>query len=55
VSHSPLSKLAIALSLSTHYRAGYFFGAMDTGIDAAKKTTPGFNGIYASIGIGMGN
>jgi hypothetical protein len=41
--------------LSLGYRADYFFGAMDTGIDKAKKTTLGFNGLYASISVGIGD
>ena len=41
--------------LSLGYRADYFFGEMDGGIDAARKTTLGFNGLYASISIGLGD
>ena len=41
--------------LSIGYRADYFFGAMDGGIDTANKTTLGFNGPYASISVGLGD
>lgn len=41
--------------LSIGYRTDNFFGAMDGGIDKAKKTTLGFNGLYASISIGLGD
>jgi len=41
--------------VSVGYRADYFFGAVDGGIDTAKKTTLGFNGPYASISIGIGD
>ena len=41
--------------LSIGYRADYFFGAMDGGIDRTKKTTLGFNGFFASISIGIGD
>ena len=36
------------------YRADYFFGAMDTGIDARHTTDRSFHGPYASISIGLG-
>lgn len=41
--------------VSLGYRADFFFGAMDTGIDAVKKSNAAFNGPYASIGIGLGD
>jgi iron complex outermembrane receptor protein len=41
--------------ISFGYKADFFFGAMDGGIDAAKKENVGFNGPYASISIGIGN
>jgi hypothetical protein len=41
--------------LSLGYRADYFFGAVDGGIGAAKKTTLGFNGLYASVSVGLGD
>ena len=41
--------------LSLGYGADDLFGAMDTGIDARKNTTFGFNGLYASISIGLGD
>jgi len=40
--------------LTLGYRADFFFGAMDTGRDAAKRTTVGFYGPYATISIGLG-
>ena len=39
--------------ISLGYRADFFFGAMDGGVDTAKRTTLGFNGPYASISIGL--
>ena len=41
--------------VSLGYRADFFFGAMDTGIDAAKKSNATFNGPYASISVGLGD
>lgn len=41
--------------VSLGYRADFFFGAMDTGIDAMKKSNVGFNGPFASISIGLGD
>ena len=41
--------------ISFGYRADFFFGAMDTGIDARKSTTLGFHGPYASISVGLGD
>jgi len=40
--------------LSLGYRADFFFGAMDGGVDAANRTTMGFFGPFATIGIGLG-
>ena len=40
--------------LSLGYRADFFFGAMDGGIDAAKKENVGFYGPFASVSIGFG-
>lgn len=36
------------------YRADYFFGAMDSGLDVRKSADVGFHGPYATIGIGLG-
>ena len=36
------------------YRADFFVGAMDSGIDAAKKEDVGFYGPFAAISIGIG-
>lgn len=41
--------------ISLGYRADFFFGAIDAGIDAAKDETLGFKGPYASISIGLGD
>lgn len=40
--------------LSLGYRADFFFGATDTGIDARKRETLGFYGPFATISIGLG-
>jgi hypothetical protein len=40
--------------ISVGYRADLFFGAMDGGIDTAKKENRGFYGPFATISIGMG-
>jgi len=50
-----ISYRVVDAKLSLGYRADYFFGAMDGGIDAANKTSPAFNGLYASISIGLGD
>ena len=41
--------------VSIGYRYDTFLNAMDTGIDAAKKSNLTFNGPYASISIGLGD
>ena len=41
--------------ISVGYRADVFFGAIDGGIDAAKKEDRGFYGPFASISIGLGD
>ena len=40
--------------VSAGYRADLFFGAMDGGIDAAKKENRGFYGPFASVSVGLG-
>lgn len=40
--------------VSLGYRADFFFGAMDDGIDAAKKGNRGFYGPFATISVGIG-
>jgi iron complex outermembrane recepter protein len=50
-----LSWRAENFKISVGYRADMFFGAMDTGIDAVKKSNMTFNGPYASISIGLGD
>ncbi|HEV2562232.1 MAG TPA: hypothetical protein VGT78_08820 [Rhizomicrobium sp.] len=41
--------------VSFGYRADFFFGAMDAGIDARRSETLGFKGPYASISVGLGD
>jgi iron complex outermembrane receptor protein len=36
------------------YRGDFFFGAMDTGFDTAKRSTIGFYGPFASVSVGLG-
>jgi iron complex outermembrane recepter protein len=40
--------------VSLGYRADFFFGAMDNGIDTPKRTTTGFYGPFASVSVGLG-
>lgn len=40
--------------VSLGYRADFFFGAMDQGIDSTRRETVGFFGPFASISIGFG-
>jgi iron complex outermembrane receptor protein len=40
--------------ISAGYRADLFFGAVDGGIDAAKKENVGFYGPFASVSVGIG-
>jgi hypothetical protein len=40
--------------VSLGYRADFFFGAIDGGIDAAKKGNLGFYGPFASVSVGLG-
>ena len=40
--------------ISFGYRADLFFGAMDGGIDTAKKENVGFYGPFATISVGLG-
>lgn len=39
--------------ISLGYRADFFFGAMDTGIDARRTSDLGFTGPFATISIGL--
>lgn len=41
--------------LSLGYKADFFFGAIDGGIDTRKNENRGFMGPYASISIGLGD
>jgi hypothetical protein len=43
-----------AAKVSLGYRADFFFGAVDTGIDARQTKTLGFYGPFATISIGLG-
>jgi hypothetical protein len=40
--------------VSLGYRADFFFGAMDAGIDARRTETISFHGPFASLSIGLG-
>jgi hypothetical protein len=40
--------------LNVGYRADFFFGAMDGGLDTRKSENVGFYGPFASVSIGMG-
>jgi|HubBroStandDraft_2_1064218.scaffolds.fasta_scaffold44336_3 hypothetical protein len=40
--------------VSAGYRADFFFGAMDGGLDTAKKENVGFYGPFATISVGLG-
>ena len=40
--------------ISLGYRADFFFGAMDGGIDTARRENVGFYGPFATIGVGIG-
>jgi len=40
--------------VSFGYRADYFFGAMDSGLDTRKSTDRSFHGPFATISIGLG-
>jgi len=42
------------VKVSAGYRGDFFFGAMDTGFDTAKKPTVGFYGPFATVSIGLG-
>ncbi|HEY5236971.1 MAG TPA: hypothetical protein VIJ62_01210 [Rhizomicrobium sp.] len=49
-----LSFLYANAKVSVGYRADFFFGAMDGGIDTARKENVGFYGPFASISVGFG-
>jgi iron complex outermembrane recepter protein len=49
-----LSYVFTNAKLSVGYRGDFFFGAIDGGIDAAKKETRGFYGPFASVSVGLG-
>src|SRR6185437_1311039 len=40
--------------ISAGYRADFFFGAMDGGLDTHRSTTMGFHGPFATISVGLG-
>ncbi len=39
---------------SVGYRGDFFFDAMDTGFDSAKRSTIGFYGPFATVSVGFG-
>lgn len=43
-----------SFKMSAGYRADFFFGAMDTGIDVANRATTSFHGPFATISLGFG-
>ncbi len=43
-----------SFKMSAGYRADFFFGAMDTGIDTSDRSTVSFHGPFASVSIGLG-
>ena len=49
-----LSYLYADAKISFGYRADFFFGAMDGGINTAKKENLGFYGPFAAISLGLG-
>jgi iron complex outermembrane recepter protein len=49
-----LSFLYSNAKVSFGYRADFFFGAMDGGIDARKSENTGFYGPFATISVGIG-
>ena len=42
------------VAVSFGYRADFFFGAMDTGIDTRRTKDVGFHGPFATVSIGLG-
>jgi len=40
--------------ISLGYRADFFFGAMDTGIELRKTANVGFHGPFATVSVGLG-
>lgn len=40
--------------ISAGYRADFFFGAMDGGLDTHRSMTTGFHGPFATISVGLG-
>jgi hypothetical protein len=42
------------LKVSLGYRADFFFGAMDAGIDSPDSKTVGFRGPFATVSLGLG-
>jgi len=49
-----LSYRFTSAKLSMGYRADFFFGAMDGGLDTRRSMTTGYHGPYATISIGLG-
>jgi hypothetical protein len=42
------------MKVSVGYRSDFFFGALDTGIASQSALTRGFDGLFASVSIGLG-
>ena len=42
------------VKFSLGYRADFFFGAVDAGIDERRTKNLGFNGPFATVSIGLG-
>jgi hypothetical protein len=49
-----LSLRYINAKVNLGYRADFFWGAMDGGIDVGKKENQSFHGPFATISIGLG-
>ncbi len=49
-----LSYRFINAKITAGYRADFFFGAMDGGLDVHNSVTTGFHGPYATLSIGLG-
>jgi len=49
-----LSFRFINAKVSAGYRADFFFGALDRGLDTRRSMTTGYNGPYATVSIGLG-
>lgn len=50
----PLFLLPAAKKISAGYRADFFFGAMDGGLDSRRTEDEKFYGPFATVSIGLG-